>query len=738
MAEFKVAQPSGDPTQAQAPSNAVQPQSPVVTPNNGLKAIGGLFDQVDNIVGAVAKSQQKGFVADFTNKQLAVVQGLEQGTIKTSAFARTMLRKNLIQAVNDYPMLSKDLLAANASILGNAGMGQQVTQGTKDEIAAQKLKEHLVTSGQLSPNATDEETKQVETNFQLAQAADQRYKMEMNTIGLAKAKADLSKSELDALKAKTSAAALDKLTNTMPAEMDNFKNFADTIMNSNMPADQKVQSIEMRWTTFNQGIAPYTAQVSGHQADALTKAAGILHQTLIDQASGKLSADAAKQQIQKVLSVGMQQALKDPVIANAYALSKLLPKNMPLDKIPDIQTSASKFISTNLNPDVADGKSKPADPFTIDPTERQGLSTYLSIVGKADPKDPAQVQEQYTQLTNILKGITTYSSVMKDNPKSAIELNKWFASQQFLQLRQQHPELFTNMSTIKDLWEANYADNVWGLVKNEFRDNNVRVNPNFSMDMSSGFTDPKNMKTVKTTDLVSYVPSPDGVKFVPIDPNKAAAVQKANELNQKLAPIINNTVKAMAHMNGSSDYSKVFATSADAILTGGVDGSNVFNEKDFQSQAAKAQGLAALADKTEGGGNYDTLFNNAQSGDLKGQDVSKMTIGQAIAFGNGPYHDWLVKTGAPSPYDGMGRYQVIPSTLETAAKQMGLSMSTPFNATTQDAIFNHLIGQALEGKTTPEAKRQALRNVWHGFRNVSDAKLDTAIANYEGNNSPQQ
>jgi hypothetical protein len=151
--------------------------------------------------------------------------------------------------------------------------------------------------------------------------------------------------------------------------------------------------------------------------------------------------------------------------------------------------------------------------------------------------------------------------------------------------------------------------------------------------------------------------------------------------------------------------------------------------------------LDGLIRATEGAGDYSTLFGHAQreGGRFAGVDVSTMTLDQLAEFTNpsGEYGQW-VKSVNPrrEVATPLGYYQIVGSTLRGAAGELGLPGNTVFDGNTQTRLFHHLAGRRLAGARTPEARRAALRSEWHGFRNVPDAILDTAIANYL--NPPQQ
>lgn len=141
-------------------------------------------------------------------------------------------------------------------------------------------------------------------------------------------------------------------------------------------------------------------------------------------------------------------------------------------------------------------------------------------------------------------------------------------------------------------------------------------------------------------------------------------------------------------------------------------------------------------DKTEGGGNYDTLYDNAQrkSTPFSGMKVSNMTVGQAINFAKeGTYGNWVKKNNPKDQFaTPMGRHQIVGQTLATAAKQMGLDPNTPFNQQTQDAVATHIAKQAIKGQKTMQGKIAALKGQWDGFNKLDNAELAQVVGELEG------
>ena len=143
--------------------------------------------------------------------------------------------------------------------------------------------------------------------------------------------------------------------------------------------------------------------------------------------------------------------------------------------------------------------------------------------------------------------------------------------------------------------------------------------------------------------------------------------------------------------------------------------------------------FASLLAAKEGGGRYDTLFGHSQNGGrFAGVDVSRMTLDQVSEFArpDGEYGQWVKgKVGRVATPMGFG--QIVGTTLRSTMKEMGLPGDTIFDAKTQTAMVNHLASKRIRGAKTQAAKRAGLRAEWEGFKNVSDAELDMAIAKFE-------
>lgn len=141
----------------------------------------------------------------------------------------------------------------------------------------------------------------------------------------------------------------------------------------------------------------------------------------------------------------------------------------------------------------------------------------------------------------------------------------------------------------------------------------------------------------------------------------------------------------------------------------------------------------AAVDRTEGAGDYDTLFGHAQKdGPFAGTSVSSMPIRDVLAFTDpsGPYAQY-VKGRVGRVATPVGKYQTVGTTLRGAVNALGLDPNAPYDRATQDRVASYLARQRIASADTLPGKIQALRSEWEGFRNIPDAEMAQIVADLE-------
>ncbi|MDC7745030.1 hypothetical protein [Rhizobium binxianense] len=145
------------------------------------------------------------------------------------------------------------------------------------------------------------------------------------------------------------------------------------------------------------------------------------------------------------------------------------------------------------------------------------------------------------------------------------------------------------------------------------------------------------------------------------------------------------------------------------------------------------QSFLAAIDKTEGAGDYDTLFGHAQKdGPFAGTAISQMPIRDVLAFTDpsGAYAQF-VKGKVGRVATPVGKYQTVGTTLRSAVGALGLDPNAPYDKATQDRVASYLARQRIASADTLPGKIQALRAEWQGFKNVPDSEMAQIVADLQ-------
>lgn len=737
-----------DVTQTADLQSAITPQQGVSQRPVLLEGLGSLFEQA----GAALKAKREGdalvSVSEFTKKQLLVADALDQGRISSSAHARTLMRKNLLDAIDSNPAIAADLIKAQASIVGLPGGADIVQEGNEQEQLNRARKEQLVSAGLLSPDADEATYKTVESTVRVAEEASRQHQMRMQTLDEELKTGQVTEARRKQIEAEREQVTVDFMRNAAPAEYLNVENQMKSIMNNpNMTESDKVMALDDLWAKWNSENASRFGDVSAHAGSSFAKPFEMLYNNYKKRMTGEINDEELKRQGDRALAAQRAIALTDPRIARLAVTSELFGNSGMVEVLAkDPASGAFEAYTDFLAGNRSDTERAPKNPFVKEVGDRAGLKGFLKeVTDGLNSGDQARATAAADAFGVTLDSMLDYEGMLRRDPASAIEIVNWMASPDFLKATQANPQLLSNAGELRDILERNYDDEVWAMVRREFTNSNVQMQvpveagPDANKNPNAPIGNLREMATVPTANGIIAEATPNGINFVPTDPNNRQMAAEARRLNKELKPVINNTIKAGAHLEGRTDYDNVWNEISQEFLgteakddDDGID----LTIQDYEERAAPILGLVndssltELIDKHEGGGSYDTLFSHAQRSDFAGVNVANMTIGQAVNFANGEYGRWSQrKLGYKAT--PMGRYQIVGKTLERVSRAMGLSPDTPFDQHTQDAMFAFLADEAISGKATMSGKRSALRGVWEGFKYASDAQLDQAIMEFE-------
>jgi muramidase (phage lysozyme) len=295
------------------------------------------------------------------------------------------------------------------------------------------------------------------------------------------------------------------------------------------------------------------------------------------------------------------------------------------------------------------------------PTYLTYVSSVCSVTNQQDPTsamkaikpdDLLNAAKQVVSASTAAYGMTTSVWQIPTSPWENYELNKESASTDgnmaSLKQAQKAPALPEQAAFQKKTSAANDS-------KNTSQDNQPSAAPSWLDKLKSGVSNAW-------------------------DATKAFA-GKAWDATKSAGAAVGNAVVSAGTAVGN--FASNVASGAGDALKSGYDTAKKTAARGVASVSAALKGgmntLASLISRGEG--NYSIA--NKPSGNsypvAKGVDVSKMTIGQ------------IQQAQAQRQLFAVGRYQLIPSTLAGAVKQLGLSADTVFSPALQDKIFSEFL-----------------------------------------------
>ena len=564
-------------TEFGAESTAVNELSSSVSPTAGVvdqpvftQGLSDIFSDVGKVMKAAKASRNTLAVSAFTKQQLMVADALEQGKIKSSAYAQTRMRKNLLDALDANPSLAKELVAAQSSVLGIEGGAKIVAEGTEQEQAAKRRREQLVSNGLVAYDADESTFRSADQAERVAVSATKRYQERTQTLDLELKSINLTNARRNELTAQKKAEAERFVSDNSEAEFYLVRNKFDDILKGEGSEAEKISAIKDYYTEWNAQVQGVLGNVDSDMRSALKSTFDMLQETYLEKASGAIGDAEVERRTKRAQSTAEAIALSDPRIARLATANKLfgsdgLAKVLSQGGSQDAMTAYMEFLAGS---DPDNGNEAPSV-FTNDKAKKLGMNQYLNgmsdalVVGDGEKSASAAIQ-----MTDLLNSIEDDAGRIARDPKKAIALIDWLASPSFLKARQANPDAFGNLDGVISVLDQNYHDEVSGMIRQQFKENSVWVEgPGAPIVPGEEFATP---------DAVSVRSTASGMEFFSTDPNNRTFVAKAAELNKNLKPIINNSLKAQAHLAGRTDYGKMWDSVSETMM--GVSGGGGMDE----------------------------------------------------------------------------------------------------------------------------------------------------------------
>lgn len=551
-------------------ANSGSPMGSSVTPTGGVTS--GAGTSLLQGIGTLAKSAFSAFedaqelekekqkkaeelagakvLSQFRAEQLALVDAYEQGMNQTEARTRMRAVLNKYQANN--PLLGDDILKTHASLMSTAGLGKVVDEGTAADKEKARVRQAALDAGFLQ-DAPDEEA--AVADYLRFKAAGEELQRSQAQLSYENAKLErigkLTSNESAAIALTEKKIQLQQ--QALVAEMADA--FAPTVRD-------KSQSILRRYENGELDSKAATAELNalrqvinttisggGRKAGSeyLTNVVAPMLETL-DIAKAAVSGETALKDAQNTFEMNILRqkilATTDPRDARVVAVSDML-RNVETIRAAAVDNSVTRMMSTVLD--------ETADNFNVYSKDTRSVDTTLGIVkdsigrslsGKGTEQGEAEIG---TAMKDILTGVSVYGASVK-SPEQLKNIQNFLADPKVgAYIKKSGGVPKEVLDPAKETLQQLYEQSVLPAIEERLKQANV----------VSGFTSTGKgflggtTTTTPAEEVVTLKFAGSDVYFEATSPIGKA---KAKELNTKVAPVMNKTIRIFAHLNGGNDY----------------------------------------------------------------------------------------------------------------------------------------------------------------------------------------
>lgn len=587
----------------------VNPRVDTVAPvqdNTTAQAVGATTGLLGGLGAAVVNSQVYGQQLAAAKEKSRVLGGFEENLLRVADLhdqgvmsqdaARRNVRRLTASALANHPTLQGDVNDLVGKVLSTKGLGENVASGTQQEqdqrVLNMKFLQDAQNDGFGRPSDPPEVQAQMANahqayKLQLQQlqlsGAQMEQKIKANNVvssGLSITSAQQSistgainqqRARLGLVQDQAEATFRSAGANLVSNYVPKFNQDLDDIdKNTALTPQQKVIASQNLLATVKQtvtGLALQGNSINDAAAltDTFTKRAEIQQQVW----TGALDKTVADTKLHNVQTIEQQRLIdSSPQVLRLTAISNLVPPAAQFLQIPIGKSLTELFTKNGQLPDVNGNVStQPGNPTHHTDDEKKDVDQYgkmlngvLATINSGAEKDPAVMQEVHNNVQGVLKGLTVYGPTANDatalNGVVGLIANPAFGK--FAQSNQGTLDA-DSQEKAQQVFRNYYQSQVIPLVQDQFLNNKVSIgnkpgDPNTIAGMQGrDVPDERETDAVIHTEFIG-----SSMRFVPNNMANSAVVDKAKDLNNRVAPVINTMIRADAHLHGSTDYKQYY------------------------------------------------------------------------------------------------------------------------------------------------------------------------------------
>lgn len=585
------------------PVQPVQDKSSLVA----LNAFGDIGGKLLSLGAAAiqkdqAKAQQDALnqvVGGFAQKQLSIANAVETGEF-SSQEGRMRMRANYTQAISNNPGLQDVLAKTQKQLVTTVGLGSVVAEGTEQEKMQLALNKEALSAGWIKADASPAEQAAgaaAYTQFKRHQAdidaQQNQLSLDSAQIGLQRAKIGLATDRIQQVTAgysqQSAKMSLEENVRKQRSQLAvggmadsyffKFNQDLDDIQkrkeSGELTPQQAVMAADKSFAVIQQAVNLTGRDAGGEYVNNLTAPLRGLYENRTKFLNGEIDKNTLENQNSVLLGKSKLNILGDPKMAEVTALSNLFGPNT-LSLLPEVNKTVADYVQRNANPST-----KPADILPDSTDEKASVNTYFGVLksnmGAVNAKqgdDKVRTTEELNaNVTNVLKSIDVHSLTV-NNPSEYNQVTDFIASPEYGKFVKSgggiHAEAAENA---KNILQSQYMDKVLPVLRQEYE--KATTGAVSQLSMARSLTPTQEVPGVPVTKDIKPVFSGGGVTFR-ADPSASSAVKnKAKDLNNNVAKVINKLLRMDAHLNGDTDYKGSYDRNFETIFGVKQDGTTI-------------------------------------------------------------------------------------------------------------------------------------------------------------------
>jgi hypothetical protein len=584
-----IAQYNTQPQQATAPA----PSTATTVASSGvLQGLGNLAEGLVSGLKAgkkqAAQTAEDAALSIYARKVTSLNAAVEQGSMKQPE-AQRQQRALYNSLVANNPAVTDKLTTFSSSLSGAKGLGDTLANGTAVDQALNEQEKQATAANFITPDMTPEQKQaglnawlqrnhainQMEFQSKQLGVISQKLSIQASQESIAASRVSRANSAADLAikknKLRTQQAVGDVAASYFDKTQNQMSQIQADVASGKMTQEAGMQELMKLKTDFNAITMKVRGAAGGDYIDSLAKPINDSIDTQAQVLSGKMSQELAQTHLEKLNIQAQLPIMSDPKMAQIMSVSKLMGAGFNTQLLAETGPTVINFINRTL-------KGLPAaNPTSSDPEDAAQTKTFMGLVkdatknlGAQNPliTDPTETFKEVRDHANqVLHGIADFSSSQKQ-PSQLNNAVDFLSSPEFLALQKMGAKFDAEaVEGATNAVTTNYNDKLIPAVRDEWRQAQTTVGAPQSVKQIGRVTIPvENQKP--TTDALQYIWTGTSIQFKPAPgyETNPSVLAKARELQKKLAPLINKSVRMSAHLSGSDNYTKYFQQNEEAFF----------------------------------------------------------------------------------------------------------------------------------------------------------------------------